>query len=84
MISTEYQGLDPEIFLQPTDDLLYAMYIHELDGVNIYTKTGTVFSNCEMESTDDILVDCDNPSIETPTVDKDESSTSLSASSVYA
>ncbi|KAK1929560.1 hypothetical protein P3T76_014958 [Phytophthora citrophthora] len=46
-ITVQSSGLYDNVFLQPTDELLYAMYSHELDQV--YAQTDTVFSYCGMD-----------------------------------
>lgn len=48
LLAAQSRGLYDSTALQPTDELLYAMYIHELDG--IYAQTDAVFESCGMES----------------------------------
>lgn len=50
VLTVQSQGLYEGIFLQPTDEQLYAMYIHELDCV--YAQTNAVFDSSGMDLTE--------------------------------
>ncbi|KAG7390847.1 hypothetical protein PHYBOEH_006905 [Phytophthora boehmeriae] len=51
VIATQSGGLYSNLFVQPNDELRYAMYIHELDGA--YAQTDAILSSCGMGPTED-------------------------------